>query len=98
MLARAFPASESIGVSTRHFEDFLREATSSDPGTEQGLHREELFGLYTSWCALSGCPPEPEGALWDALEACGINPDRNQLAMTGPAAADYIVSSAPNLP
>lgn len=85
-------------VSATHFDDFLREAISRDPGSEQGLSKEALFGLYTSWCTLSGCPPESEEPLWEALASKGIDPAKNTLAMTGPAAADYILSSAPNLP
>jgi hypothetical protein len=81
-----------------HFDDFLREATSSEPGSDSGLSTEGLYGLYMSWCALSECPPEPPKALCEALAARGIMPGRNTLSMTGPAAADYIVSSAPDLP
>lgn len=88
---------ESIRVKATHFEDFLREATSTDPGSEQGLSRETIFGLYESWCALSRCPSESEEALWAALASKGIDPEKNNLAMTGPAAADYILFSAPNL-
>jgi hypothetical protein len=88
---------ESCGVSTTHFDDFLREATTADPGSEKGLGEGQLFGLYTSWCALSGCPPESADALWAGLRARGIVPRKNTLSMTGPAAADYILSSAPDL-
>lgn len=48
-----------------HFDDFLRESTSTEPGSETGLDAEELYGLYISWCALSGCPPESAEALWE---------------------------------
>ena len=85
-------------MSMTHFEDFLAEAISSDPGSEHGLSEENIFGLYTSWCALSGCPAESEEALWDAMALRGIDLGKNNLAMTGPAAADYILSSAPDLP
>lgn len=85
-------------MSTTHFDDFLNETTSSDPGSEDGLSREEIFGLYSSWCALNGCPPESEDALLEALMSRGIDPGKNNLAMTGPAAVDYIVASAPDLP
>jgi len=81
-----------------HFDDFLRETTSSNPGSEKGLTAEELYGLYLSWCSLTACPPEPGPALWAALLLKGIIPGKNTLAMTGPAAADYIVASAPSLP
>jgi len=84
-------------MSTTHFDDFLAQSVSADPGSDTGLNREELFGLYTSWCALNACPPESAEALWHALKEKGIIPGKNTLAMTGPAAADYILSSAPNL-
>jgi hypothetical protein len=81
-----------------HFDDFLREATSSEPGSDTGLTADELYGLYLSWCALNGCPPESVEALWEALTLKGAIPGKNTLTMTGPAAADYILSSAPDLP
>jgi hypothetical protein len=84
-------------VSTTHFDDFVRETTNSDPGSEKGLDSEELFGLYTSWCLLKGCPQESAEALWQALATRGIIPGENSLAMTGPAASDYILASAPDL-
>ncbi len=80
---------------TTHVDEFLAECLNSDPGGDKGLDRDEFFGLYTSWCLLLGCPPQPAEALWHALKDKGIIPGRNTLAMTGPAAADYIISSAP---
>lgn len=80
-----------------HFDDFLREATSSETGSDTGLDAGELYGLYESWCLITGCPPESAKVLWEALPS-GVIPGRNTLAMTGPAVADYIVSSAPDLP
>lgn len=80
-----------------HFDAFLREAVKADPGSDNGLDCEELFGLYTSWCLLTGRLPQPAKALWHALHERGITPGKNTLAMTGPAVWDYIVSSAPSL-
>ncbi|UUL75576.1 hypothetical protein NG819_15480 [Pseudarthrobacter sp. Fe7] len=84
-------------MSATHFDDFLRDSTNSDPGSEKGLNSEELFSLYTSWCLLNACPQESADNLWQALDARCIVPGRNALAMTGPAAADYILASAPGL-
>ncbi|MFB8369701.1 hypothetical protein ACFC25_10075 [Pseudarthrobacter sp. NPDC055928] len=84
-------------MSATHFDDFVRDAINSDPGSDRGLEAEELFGLYTSWCLLTECPQESTEALWHALDARGIIPGRNTLAMTGQAAADYILASAPGL-
>lgn len=80
-----------------HFEDFLAEAVVPDREPGLGLGRDELYGLYTSWCLIHKGQLQSPDALWDALEERGINPDSNNLSMTGPAAADYIVASAPPL-
>ncbi|MDQ0147965.1 hypothetical protein [Pseudarthrobacter niigatensis] len=80
-----------------HFEQFLAEAVVADREPGLGLRRDELYGLYTSWCLLHQAELQPPAALWDALHNAGINPDSNNLSMTGPAAADYIVASAPDL-
>lgn len=56
-----------------------------------------LFGLYMSRRLINGCPQESADAPWQALTGRGITPAKNALAMTGPAAADYILSSAPGL-
>lgn len=82
---------------TMHFEAFLREALSTAPGSDTGLSRDELFGLYTSWCLMSGRKPLPAKALWQGLGRQGITPGNNTLAMKGPAATDYIIRSAPTL-
>jgi hypothetical protein len=80
-----------------HFEDFLAEAVvpAKEPGL--GLGRDELYGLYTSWCLIHKVRLQPPEELWAALKLKGIDPDSNNLSMTGPAAADYIIASAPDL-
>jgi hypothetical protein len=80
-----------------HFEDFLAEAVVPDREPGLGLGRDELYGLYTSWCLIQKAALQPPEALWEALADRGIDPDNNNLSMTGPAAADYIVASAPPL-
>jgi len=35
-----------------HFEQFLAEAVVPDREPGLGLGRDELYGLYTSWCLL----------------------------------------------
>jgi hypothetical protein len=80
-----------------HFEQFIAEAVVADREPGLGLRRDELYGLYTSWCLLRKEQLQAPEALWEALQAQGINPDSNNLSMTGPAAADYIVASAPDL-
>ncbi|WP_045732832.1 hypothetical protein [Pseudarthrobacter chlorophenolicus] len=80
-----------------HFEDFLADAVvpAKEPGL--GLGRDELYGLYTSWCLIHKVQLQPPEELWTALKLKGIDPDNNNLSMTGPAAADYIIASAPDL-
>jgi hypothetical protein len=80
-----------------HFDRFLAEALTTDRETDGGLAKEELYGLYTSWCLMNQHQPEPAEALWVALDGRRIKPDDNTLAMSGPAALDYIVSSSPDL-
>jgi hypothetical protein len=76
------------------FNQFLTEATYEDPlETSSTLSGDALYGLYTSWCNLSQEAPQPEHVFWDAM-ANLVNP-AHQLRMTGPAAADYILTSYP---
>ena len=61
-----------------------------------GLSQEELYGLYLSWCSLRGTRPAPARTFRAGLRAADIAPDHRGglctgLAMTGPAACDYIL-------
>ncbi len=61
-----------------------------------GLTQEELYGLYLSWCSLRGSTPAPARTFRAGLRAANIRPNHRGglctgLAMTGPAARDYIV-------
>lgn len=84
-------------MNSAHFDRFFAEAVRIDRATDGGLGEENLYGLYTSWCLLNELQPESPEALWAALRGAGIEPTNNNLAMTGPAATDYIISSEPNL-
>jgi hypothetical protein len=79
------------------FDRFLAEAVRTDRETDGGLGPDELYGLYTSWCLINNTQPESPKALWTALKDHRITPERNGLAMTGPAAADYILASDPGI-
>lgn len=80
-----------------HFDRFLREAVTTDRETDSGMDKDELYGLYTSWCLINRLEPVSPHNLWTALRGYRIRPDDNTLAMTGPAATDYILASAPTL-
>ncbi|MBT2566972.1 hypothetical protein J7I84_10795 [Arthrobacter sp. ISL-85] len=76
------------------FDQFLEAATYRDrePGTH--LDRDSLYGLYTSWCCVSGQEPEAEHAFWTAIrERVGAGEHLHMKKC--PAAADYILASYP---
>lgn len=70
-----------------HFDQFLREATYSDPDSDSILDGDSLYG----WCCLSGKTPRAERSFWAAMNERVLTGQR--LKMKGPAAADYILSS-----
>ncbi|TAP41857.1 hypothetical protein [Arthrobacter sp. S39] len=80
-----------------HFDRFLAESVTPQRDSGTGLGRDGLYGLYTSWCLINNVEPEEPASLWKALKKHGIAAEHNNLNMTGPAAADYIISSAPDL-
>jgi hypothetical protein len=84
-------------MTSTHFDRFLRESLLTGRESDAGLGKDELYGLYTSWCLINQATPEPARSLWAALKEHRINPKHNHLTMTGPAATDYILASAPNL-
>ncbi|MCU1566326.1 MAG: hypothetical protein JWQ56_1263 [Pseudarthrobacter sp.] len=73
------------------FDQFLSEATYQDRESDSTLDEDSLYGLYTSWCYLSGTTPKEERTFWAAIRQ-RVNPGQC-LRMKGPAAADYILSS-----
>ncbi len=79
------------------FDRFLQEATALDPPADSAIGRNRLYGLYTSWCFLSAAAPLAEGEFWAAMKQKGIRPGHARLRMTGPAAADYILSTYPEM-
>ena len=84
-------------MTSPHFDRFLSEALSTERESDAGLGKDELYGLYTSWCLINQDRPQTAQSLWAALKERRINPADNRLTMTGPAATDYILASAPNL-
>jgi hypothetical protein len=84
-------------MSASHFDRFVAECLATERNAENGLSEDELYGLYTSWCLLDQVTPERPAGLWAALKEHRIEPRKNTVGMTGPAAADYIMSSEPDL-
>ncbi|MFJ6376122.1 hypothetical protein ACIQH9_10405 [Pseudarthrobacter oxydans] len=84
-------------MSKSHFEVFLAQSIHEERDNEAGLSPDELYGVYTSWCLLNNEEPQAPAALWAALKARRITPAHNHLVMKGPAAADYIIASAPDI-
>jgi hypothetical protein len=84
-------------MSKSHFEVFLSQSFHQERDNEAGLSPDELYGVYTSWCLLNNEEPQAPAALWAALKAHRIRPAHNHLIMKGPAAADYIIASAPDI-
>jgi hypothetical protein len=79
-----------------HFDIFLKEATYLDSTSDATLEPDRLYGLYTSWCFISQRPLDAEPTFWAAMED-RVKPRHNGLRMKGPAAADYILTSYPEL-
>ena len=79
------------------FDEFIAEALTTERETDTVFGRDELYGLYTSWGLIHQLQPAAPGSLFTALRERGIDPENCELAMTGPAAADYILASAPSL-
>lgn len=79
------------------FQQFLNEATAPDPGRDFPLGPDCLYGLYVSWCALHGSKPKPDQAFRAGMLRCGVDVRNSHLRMKGPAAADYILSSYPDV-
>lgn len=82
-------------MSRPHFEAFFAQAIDEEKDKDTGLRMSST--VYTSWCLLNNEEPQPSAALWEALKAHNIMPGHNHVGMKGPAAADYIISSAPDL-
>jgi hypothetical protein len=85
---------KSLPLADLQFAQFLMEATTYDDGSGFTLGPDPLFGLYTSWCHVTGTVPHAEETFWEGMQG-RINPEPNGLRMKGPAAADYILASYP---
>jgi hypothetical protein len=90
-----------MGVS--NYSRFLSECVVPAPGRQPGLLEDEVYGVYVSWCLLNGEQPGAESSLSAAMEQRGhakhggVRGRYAGLAVTGPAAVDYILASQPSL-
>ncbi|MFF2030583.1 hypothetical protein [Arthrobacter sp. NPDC058192] len=84
-------------MADRHFDQFLQESTIHELDSDSKLERDQLYGLYTSWCCVTGELPVREAAFWAAMKSRLVSRHNNGLRMKGAAAADYILSSYPVL-
>lgn len=82
-------------MATSHFQQFLEQATITEPDTDCPLSADSLYGLYTSWCIINGLDAESDSTFRTAMGHCGVDLNDSRLRMVGPAAADYILSSYP---
>ncbi len=80
-----------------HFQQFLDQATVHDAAAEHPLGPDCLYGLYVSWAALHGFRAKSDQAFRAGMKRCGVDIKHSQLHMTGPAAADYILYSYPDV-
>jgi hypothetical protein len=83
-------------MAVSQLDQFLHDATVCDPDSECTLGRDPLYGLYISWCSVTHTRPRGAKSFWRGMQL-RIDADHNSLRMTGPAAADYLLSSCPNL-
>lgn len=82
-------------MATSHFQQFLDEATLFDPSSDSMLGPDCLYGLYISWASLHGLAPKSDQVFRAGMQRCGVDLHDSRLRMTGPAAADYILTSYP---
>jgi hypothetical protein len=78
------------------FDQFLQEATYRDRDPGKHLDRDALYGLYTSWCCVSGQELQLEQVFWAAMRE-RISAGTFLHMKKCPAAADYILTSYPAL-
>ena len=84
-------------MAVSHFDRFLSEATAPNQDGDLSLRKDQLYGLYTSWCILNQSIPVPGTTFWSAMKGHRIRPSDSGLRMRGPAAADYILATYPAL-
>ena len=84
-------------MASSQFQQFLTEATTDIAAGDAPLQPDTLYGLYVSWATLHGLAPHPEHNFRNGMRDCGVDIRHCSLRMTGPAAADYILNSYPDV-
>lgn len=84
-------------MAVTHIDRFLDEATAPDQDGGLSLRKDQLYGLYTSWCMLNEFIPATAGEFWSEMKTRRIRSADSRLRMTGAAAADYILATRPAL-
>lgn len=84
-------------MAVSHIDRFLSEATAPDQDGGSSLRKDQLYGLYTSWCLLNHSTPAAGTAFWSEMKTRRIRSSDSRLRMTGPAATDYILATYPAL-
>lgn len=92
-------------MSITSYSRFLSECIIHDASQQLGLRDDEVWGVFLSWCSVTGQQPGGEENFWEAMHNLGLGRTSSDdggyicrgLTMTGPAAVDYILSSQPSL-
>lgn len=90
-------------MTSPQISSFLQDCVVKDDTADDVMDLDTAYGLYISWCVLNRKIPVPDHTFRTALHLEGIRPRKRGgthilpgLRMTGPAATDYILNSAPN--
>lgn len=88
-------------MATDNFARFIQESLVIEEDTDEGMDLDTLYGLYISWCRVSGVAREPENRFLASLRRHRLRWRRQEngwvlvgLRMVGPAARDYVLCSA----
>lgn len=92
-------------MSITSYSRFLKECIIRNPTQQLGLRDDEMWGVFLSWCSITGQHPGQEETFWEGMRSLGhgrtVSGEGGYvcrgLTMTGPAAVDYILSSQPSL-
>lgn len=88
-------------MATDTFARFIQESLVIEEDTDEGMDLDTLYGLYISWCRISGVLTESESRFLSTLRRHRLRWGHHEsgwvlvgLRMVGPAARDYVICSA----